>query len=353
MALAPAPGGTVYAAASGHGVSQLTLEGKMVASSSTEHRGLSLGTDAEGQVWLGGKGIYRVDRRGTLLDLTLENLGVDSAMAMKLDAAHETLWACNWQEILARKNRDWRHLTAKDGLNGLLNNFCQTLAVHPDGDVWFSYAGLAEFSLLKNAASPRLTIKNYTGGSDIGDAHTSFLDIDHRGWLWRGSDADYVASPKAAEAGDWIRLNSQDGIPAAWRQCQLLFRRPGRFRLVWERQYSRPLQTARRLCHAVSSSWSLYLGFTVGKAAPTLAEMTTQIPHGQDLIAHVGSLQFDRRNALRLRYRLLPEAGLMAPGTRPGPAPGQAALGKTYAAGPGAAQHGTVVGCFGTDLHRC
>jgi tRNA A-37 threonylcarbamoyl transferase component Bud32 len=31
------------------------------------------------------------------------------------------------------------------------------------------------------------------------------------------------------------------------------------------------------------------------------------LPHGAKIVAHIGSLQFDRRNALRVRYRVLPE----------------------------------------------
>ncbi|MEI9977627.1 MAG: protein kinase [Edaphobacter sp.] len=307
MALAPGHGDTVYAAATGHGVSQLTPEGEIVASSSTEHRGLSLGTDTEGQLWLGGKGIYRVAKRGRLLNLALENLGVDSVMAIKLDAAHETLWACNWQELLAHRNGSWRHLTVKDGLDGLRTNFCQTLAVHPDGDVWVSYAGLAQFSVLKNATSSRLTVRDYKSGGDIGDAHTSFLDVDSRGWLWRGSDADYVASEKAAEAGDWLRLSSQDGIPIPGGNANAFFGDPDGS--VW-------FGSANTIVHfkppdgfatQFPTPEIFISGFSVGKAAPMPAEMTSGIPHGQDLVVHIGSLQFDRRNALRLRYRLLPE----------------------------------------------
>jgi hypothetical protein len=40
---------------------------------------------------------------------------------------------------------------------------------------------------------------------------------------------------------------------------------------------------------------------------PKLAEAVSDLPHAATLTAHVGSLQFDRRNALRLRYRLLPD----------------------------------------------
>ena len=49
------------------------------------------------------------------------------------------------------------------------------------------------------------------------------------------------------------------------------------------------------------SSWS-WDGST-----PKLAEAVEGVPYGKHAIAHIFSLQFDRRNALRLRYRILPE----------------------------------------------
>jgi tRNA A-37 threonylcarbamoyl transferase component Bud32 len=42
-------------------------------------------------------------------------------------------------------------------------------------------------------------------------------------------------------------------------------------------------------------------------SSPRLAESVAAVPHGTKVVAHIGSLQFDRRNNLRLRYRVLPE----------------------------------------------
>jgi tRNA A-37 threonylcarbamoyl transferase component Bud32 len=38
-----------------------------------------------------------------------------------------------------------------------------------------------------------------------------------------------------------------------------------------------------------------------------LAELIGNIPYGHSVVAHIGSLQFDRRNALHFRFRVLPE----------------------------------------------
>ena len=38
-----------------------------------------------------------------------------------------------------------------------------------------------------------------------------------------------------------------------------------------------------------------------------MADSVREIKSGTNVVAHIGSLQFDRRNALRMRYRLLLE----------------------------------------------
>jgi hypothetical protein len=48
-------------------------------------------------------------------------------------------------------------------------------------------------------------------------------------------------------------------------------------------------------------------GFSAGSAAQTLADATGPIPRNTALTAHIGMLQFDRRSAVHLRYRILPE----------------------------------------------
>jgi tRNA A-37 threonylcarbamoyl transferase component Bud32 len=40
---------------------------------------------------------------------------------------------------------------------------------------------------------------------------------------------------------------------------------------------------------------------------PRLAEAVNSLPHGSKVVAHIGSMQFEGRNGLRLRYRILPD----------------------------------------------
>jgi hypothetical protein len=59
--------------------------------------------------------------------------------------------------------------------------------------------------------------------------------------------------------------------------------------------------------HPVKAPNLFISGFSWNGGAPQLAETVHQIPHGASVIAHIGSLQFDRRSLLRLRYRLFPD----------------------------------------------
>ncbi len=47
--------------------------------------------------------------------------------------------------------------------------------------------------------------------------------------------------------------------------------------------------------------------FSWDGAPPRLAESLDSLPRGSNVVAHVGSLQLERRNAFRLRYRIAPD----------------------------------------------
>jgi tRNA A-37 threonylcarbamoyl transferase component Bud32 len=305
-ALGSGADGTVFAAANGPGLNQLTPDGKILASSSNRDRVFSLAQDTDGQLWAGGKGIFLARKQDSLFQLQGQNLGRDSVLAMKVDTARNTLWSCNWREVLAHKDGRWLHLGAKDGLNGLRTNFCSTIAVHPDGDVWFSYGGLARFSRIKINSSSQPTVNNYDSGADIGSANNSFLDIDSNGWLWRGSDANYVAAPASAVAGAWLRLDQNDGIPVPGGNPNTFYGDSDGS--VWWGSGNTVVHFSPSADFAVKFPVPQIFvsGFSGGIAAPLVPAVGAQIPYGQQVIAHVGSLQFDRRNALELRWRLLP-----------------------------------------------
>jgi hypothetical protein len=241
--------------------------------------------------------------------LTLQNqdLGKDSVLAMKTDPSRKSLWSCNWQEVLEHKDGSWLHIGVKDGLDGLRTNYCTSIALHPNGDAWISYLSLPEISQIKTGTSNQVTVKSYSTVDEAGDAPNSFLDFDSRGWLWRGSDANYVAPPASAEAGVWLRLDQQDGIPVPGGN-QNTFYGDSDGSVWWGSgntvvHFNPKADFAERF----PVPQIFVSGFSAGKDAPLVPAVGARIPYGQTLIAHIGSLQFDRRNALHLRWRLLPE----------------------------------------------
>jgi ligand-binding sensor domain-containing protein/tRNA A-37 threonylcarbamoyl transferase component Bud32 len=305
VSLLDGPGNTLYSAALIYGVTQLNTRGRILAQTTPGPGGASLARDADGNIWLGGDGISRVLREGAKIVTLPEKVGKDIALNLKYDAAQRALWACHWNEVAVRQNQHWRHIGPKDGL---LNDFCQSVAVTPNGDAWVGYGSFSAFSLIQNAYSGPVKIKHfYSSAGSIGDAHVNFLDVDRRGWLWRGSDADYVATPEAARAGEWIRLDGVDGIPAPGGNQNAFYNSPDGS--IWFGSgntivhFSPPDNFASKL----PTPPVFISGFTenTGKLALSKAGMT--FTHGGNLTAHLGSLQFDRRAVMHFRYRLPPE----------------------------------------------
>ena len=117
----------------------------------------------------------------------------------------------------------------------------------------------------------------------------------------------YVAEAGDAEDGKWLELDQSDGFPANGMNTGSVFV-DSDGSLWWGADnnlvhYTPPsdLVTPRFAPQIFVSA------FSWDGAPPRLAEAVGALPHGSKVTAHIGSLQFDRRNALRIRYRLLPE----------------------------------------------
>ena len=155
----------------------------------------------------------------------------------------------------------------------------------------------------------RARIRNYSVQSEqlVANSENQFLGVDHRGWIWRGSDAEYVANSQAAEAGDWLRVDREDGVPSEAANQNSFFADPDGS--VWFASNATVVHfsPAEDFATDFSPPQIFVSGLSAGKGAPVLADTVASLPHSSDLTVHVGSLQFERRNALRLRYRLLPE----------------------------------------------
>jgi tRNA A-37 threonylcarbamoyl transferase component Bud32 len=116
-----------------------------------------------------------------------------------------------------------------------------------------------------------------------------------------------VADQTEAEAGQWLQLDELDGFPASGINSGSLFVDDDSS-LWWG--------TGINIIHYIPPAdlvtpkfapQVFVSAFSWEGQAPRLAEAVAALPHGSKVTAHIGSLQFDRRNALRVRYRLLPE----------------------------------------------
>ncbi|MGA3093381.1 MAG: serine/threonine-protein kinase [Terriglobales bacterium] len=306
--LIPGPTGTILAT-SNRGVAEIRVDGTMVARSGSFDRGTTLARTKDGEIWMGGElgrtGISRVSRQGDRLVLRPENVPKEITPDLEYDAARDTLWACDGRELLFRTGGTWRSISSKDGL---LDIDCRSIAVQPGGNVWMGYRA-SPYALIKNATSGQPIIRNYTDDVNklIADNSNEILDVDRRGWIWRGSHASYVANAEAAEAGEWLRLDQQDGILPTGANTHAFFADPDGS--VWFAGGATIVHFSPAEDFATNfPSPSVFIaGFSAGGSNPALAETVSAIPDRKDAVAHIGSLQFDRRNALRLRYRLLPE----------------------------------------------
>src|ERR1022692_1521815 len=199
-ALTAGPAGTFFAA-SASGVAQLRLDGTVVARSGFADEGTTLARTNNGQLLLGGslskKGIRQVSRKGNRLILTPENVPIEATPDFSYDEGRDTFWACDGKDLLFRRGGSWGRVSEKDGL---LDFNCRTVLAHPNGDVWMGYDN-SRLALIRDPFSGRARIRNYSVQAEqlVANSENQFLGIDRRGWIWRGSDTEYVANSKAAE----------------------------------------------------------------------------------------------------------------------------------------------------------
>ncbi len=307
-AMIAGPNGTILAG-SAKGLAQLRVDGTFLARSGFADGGTAIAKTKDGKIWLGAglskEGVRQVSRNGNRLILTSENVPIESTPDFSYDEGRDTLWACNGKSLVFRRGGAWSSVTGKDGL---LDFNCRSVLAHPNGDVWLGYDN-SRVSLIRDPFSGHPTIKNYPSRSDqpVANSGNQFLGVDRRGWIWRGSDAVYIANSNAAENNEWLRLDQEDGLPSQTANQNSFLPDPDGS--VWFASDATVvhLSPAEDFAVAFPSPQIFVSGFSASGHAPMLADTVTSIPHGSDITVHVGSLQFDRRNALHLRYRLLPE----------------------------------------------
>jgi len=310
--LLAAEGGTLLATLDGGGAIQLSADGAIVARTEKDRpRGgdMRLTRTPDGQVWMAGSGLGRLTRAGSILKWDghpLQTQPSANVLAVKYEAHTRKLWACYDGGLVSRDQQGkWREFTTRDGL---LANPCWDLAALPDGDVWYAYHALHAITLIRPLASGGITVRHYDARDGLTESGADAFVADSRGRLWRGGSLGvYVADATEAEAGEWLQLNLSDGFSANGMNTGSVYV-DADGSLWWGADndlahYTPPpdLVTPRFSPQVFVSA------FSWEGAPPRLAEAVGSSPHGSKLVAHIGSLQFDRRNALRVRYRVLPE----------------------------------------------
>ncbi|MGA2134813.1 MAG: hypothetical protein ABSH50_21215, partial [Bryobacteraceae bacterium] len=291
------------------GVAMMRRDGALVARTTSRYYGLRLAKTPSREVWLGGIAIGRLKQQGPRLNLAFHRLDTQPSSNV-LDIQYEDharkLWACyNGGLVNRSEDGSWREITTKDGL---LVNACWSLAALPDGDIWYGYYNTPAFARIRPTANGRFNVRQFRAGDEIEDPESVTFDVDSRGWLWRGGNRGVsVSRPADAEVGRWVHFDQVDGLPGVGVNTGSYFADTDGS--IWfgidvnivHYMPSSDLVTPQFASQVFVSAISY------DNDAPRLAEAVSTFPRGSKITAHIGSLQFDRRNALRIRYRLLPD----------------------------------------------
>jgi hypothetical protein len=310
--LEPGPGGTILAA-SQRGVAQFRTNGTIAARSGFPDGIVGLAYTPDGEFWFGGgptgPGLSRGWLQGNRIVLQPENLPKNYSTDVIYDAARRLIWACNGHEVVYRDARDrsapWLHISAKDGL---LDAGCSLLSLSANGDLWEGYDH-SQFALIKNPASDQRVIRNYTDDVNalVSNSGNHYLKVDRRGWVWRDYSHSVVATQQAAEAGDWIALDREEGLNFGVGSFNG-FSVDAVDDSVWFINSDRIVHFNPDASFATSfpAPPIFVAGFSTQGGIPLSAEALSPLPSRRQLVAHIGSLQFDRRSNIHLRYRVLP-----------------------------------------------
>ncbi|MDX1984652.1 MAG: hypothetical protein SFV51_30550, partial [Bryobacteraceae bacterium] len=172
--------------------------------------GMRLVQFPDGEVWMGNYPVMRAIPSGESYEFRpLQVPGVGGMIAsqdMELDARGRP-WVCHNAGLSIRLSADeWKTVTTKDGL---LQNWCRAIAVRGENEGWYGYNQEPAFSriVLKDGG---VEITHFRGAA-FGNGITRFLQVDRRGWLWRGSaDGVYVSDGKDVSPDGWVHLSVAD-----------------------------------------------------------------------------------------------------------------------------------------------
>lgn len=260
-----------------------------------------------GEIWLGTRKLGLLHRRGRELEFEehpLEGSRLDNVLAIRYQAETRKLWACYSSGVVVRDEKgSWREYTTRDGLP---ENACWGLVPLPNGDVWDLGATLSSLFRIRPGGDGKIAVRNYPRGR-AGNAGEDVLSTDQSGRMWLGGGpATFAATPEQAENGTWLRFDESDGFRPDLNSGSFFADADGSFWAGADNDIFHYLPPA----DVVNPSFApqVFLSAWSWENQPArMAEAVGAIPPGVKAVAHLGSLQFDRRQALRVRYRVLPE----------------------------------------------
>jgi len=304
--LLPDARGGLWAAVSRDAVIRLRPDGTIGSRTSPGYGGQAdaLARTADGSIWLAGSEIYQVLQKGRGLALIPANPpGESPSDAVIASERGGGMWVCFAGNLIHWEGGRWQTV-ARGGLPQ--PGRCRSLAVVEGGDIWAGYND--EVALIHWNGQGTGAVREFPSGGDTGNAKSLAFGSDPRGWLWRGSeDGVYVADQDQARRGVCLHLNEMDGLADLDINHRSLFCDPDGS--VWWAAAASIFHFVppADLIHPAAPPGVFLSAFSVNGGPPQLAESSPAIPGRSKLIAHLGSLLFAGRNALRVRYRLLPE----------------------------------------------
>jgi sugar lactone lactonase YvrE len=299
------PGKTLLIASLTDGIVQIDTKGNILRRSAPAEVATMIRAPND-QWWAIGSTVSKVDFDRTRL--TLEPADVPASPTSAGDAKIDeqgNLWACYSGGLAHEEKTGWRILSAKDGL---LENRCGSLAIDKGGDLWYGYETLHDFSLIRSPLSAKQSFQHFSDADGVGSAVSYFFNSDHRGWLWRGAaDGIYIADAEQARQGRWFHLGREDGLPDVDATAGSFFE--DRDGSVWFGTEGAliHLYPPSDLVHPRHAPSVFISTFSQDGGTARMAGTFGDVGYGSDISAHIGSLQFDRRSSMRMRYRLLPD----------------------------------------------
>lgn len=301
-------GDDLLAALNPGGLALLRRDGKILARTDPApgFYGLRLAETDPQDIWMGGLILAHLTRAGSRLIVKhhqLETQPAGNVLDVQYEPNTRKLWAC-YVGGLAVRNADntWREITVKDGLS---TNACWSLAALPNGDVWYGYYSTPAFARIRPKADGHYEVRQFRASDGVRDPESVNFDVDRRGWLWRGGNHGLsVSDPANAEAGRWLFFDRAAGLSGEGINTgSFLADRDGSVWMGIDLSIFHFTPPADLLTPQFAPDVFLS-SFSTGSDSFKMAGTNVEFPRGSNVVAHLGSLQFDRRSALRFRYRM-------------------------------------------------